>query len=183
MILWFLQLSLPLPRVLTFSRLVLPLASPYCTLAACGSNHTLCLCTSSSPLTTESTECSKYVLCGFGANNYGQVDCTTTSTLYREPVEIAAFADKNILALFCGGDQSYALGFDTFPSFLSKPRGGLGRTFSRLLSKAATQMDASTLTAQLTEAIDSHCHSHERQSCMIENVCALLASPSLLSGR
>jgi alpha-tubulin suppressor-like RCC1 family protein len=91
------QLALSLPRVSNLTPLGLEL---FCLKAACGSNHTIVLCKDSDEGT---------VVLAFGSNSFGQVDDTSTSNLFRNPVIVPALKDKQTVFIGAGGDTSYAI--------------------------------------------------------------------------
>lgn len=89
-----------MPRVTEMSVLPVP---PFCTQAACGSNHTLILCRGDAG----ETDVSKVY--AFGSNNFGQVDSVSAAAMYRNAEEITYLSNGNIMSISAGGDQSFVI--------------------------------------------------------------------------
>lgn len=102
------QLTSLSPRISTLSLLVIPGGPVYCLMAACGQNHSLVL---SREEGTSSAELGGTRVLAFGSNNFGQVDGSSSATLFRNPVDITEYiSPARLLYIAAGGDQSFAVG-------------------------------------------------------------------------
>ena len=122
------QLSSQSPRVTTVCTIAFHEELKYCVMAACGQNHSLVLRSDSTDdlnISTRSvdTRAEGMRILGFGSNNFGQVDGSSTTSLFRSPVDITKkIADSKFLYIAAGGDQSFALGIPAY-SCASNPSG------------------------------------------------------------
>jgi alpha-tubulin suppressor-like RCC1 family protein len=102
------QLTSLSPRISTLSLLVIPGGPVFCLMAACGQNHSLVLCREEG---TSSVELRGTRVLAFGSNNFGQVDGSSSATLFRNPVDITEYiSPARLLYIAAGGDQSFAVG-------------------------------------------------------------------------
>ena len=121
------QLSSLSPRITTLCAITFHEELKYCVMAACGQNHSLVLCsefTDDLNLGTRSanTNTKGMRILAFGSNNFGQVDGSSSTSLFRSPVDItSSIADSRFLYIAAGGDQSFALGVPADSSVPSSP--------------------------------------------------------------
>lgn len=102
------QLTTLSPRISTLSVLVIPGGPAFCLMAACGQNHSLVLCREDS---VSSSEMGGTRVLAFGSNNFGQVDGSSSASLFRNPVDITEYiSPARLLYIAAGGDQSFAVG-------------------------------------------------------------------------
>lgn len=130
--------------------------------AVCGRNHTLVLC-------HNHTSNSTYVI-SFGDNKFNQCGIPSTTMQCRNPTYLDPFRDQNIVSIFAGGDQSFAIQVNENSQLLM-------RQFSTAYANVTAPLTVQSCLAHIEAAT-----ANMDISPVISNVMPVFASPALLAG-